>query len=299
MRSTDPVPGLPLKRLSSDAWGGSGKREPGRGPSGSAGLGASGTPVAPNGRSVTACADVSVAAVAAAVAVRNARRCICFLPDCAWSMSMMPKSGYRFSGNILLHEKVLVGRGRFCDRRMTTLRPDRVGIGRRIGYGRVRRIRRLAEKIMPDPTQALAQFAASLTYDAIPVAAREHTKDLLLDALACALAGHQGEETSQVEALAAALAQSAETSVIGGGHLSLAGASLLNGYLITAVTMCAVHRPTLTHIPPEAVPPALAIAERDGCSGRDLLVALAAGCEVMTRIGLGLDWPAARARGWH
>lgn len=150
-----------------------------------------------------------------------------------------------------------------------------------------------------EPTQALAQFAAGLSYEAIPAAAREHTKNLLLDALACALAGHQGEETSQVEALAAALAQSEETSVIGGGRLSLAGATLLNGYLITAVTMCDVHRPTLTHITPEVMPPALAIAERDGRSGRDLLVALAAGCEVMTRIGLGLDWPAARARGWH
>src|ERR1043166_7775251 len=94
------------------------------------------------------------------------------------------------------------------------------------------------EEIMSEPTQALAQFAAGLTYDAIPAAAREHTKNLLLDALACALAGHQGEETSQVAALARALAQSAETSVIGGGRLSLAGANLLNGYLITAVTMC-------------------------------------------------------------
>jgi 2-methylcitrate dehydratase PrpD len=150
-----------------------------------------------------------------------------------------------------------------------------------------------------EPTQALARFAAGLAYDDIPAAAREHCKNLLMDALACALAGHKGEETSQVEALAGALAQSDETSVIGGGRLSLAGASLLNGYLVTAVTMCDVHRPTLTHITPEVVPPALAIAERDGCSGRDLLVALAAGCEVMTRIGLGMDWPAARARGWH
>src|SRR2546427_2945275 len=63
--------------------------------------------------------------------------------------------------------------------------------------------------------------------------------------------------------------------------------------------MCDVHRATLTHITPEVVPPALAVAERDGLSGRDLLVALAAGFEVMTRIGLGMDWPAARARGWH
>jgi len=150
-----------------------------------------------------------------------------------------------------------------------------------------------------EPTQALAHFAAGLSYDDIPAAAREHCKNLLIDALACALAGHQGEETAQVEALASPLAQSDESSIIGGGRLSLAGATLLNGYLITAVTMCDVHRPTLTHITPEVVPPALAIAERDGRSGRDLLVALAVGCEVMTRIGLGLDWPAARARGWH
>src|SRR5215475_9586063 len=150
-----------------------------------------------------------------------------------------------------------------------------------------------------EATQALAQFAASLRYEDLPQDVRDYCKNVLLDTLACALAGHQGEETHQVAALASALAQSDEASVIGGGSLSLAGASLLNGYLITAVTMCDVHRPTLTHITPEVVPPALAIAERDGRSGRDLLVALAAGCEVMTRIGLGLDWPAARARGWH
>ena len=51
-------------------------------------------------------------------------------------------------------------------------------------------------------TQSLARFAATLTYDQIPVRAREHCKNLLLDAVACALAGHQGEETHQVAALA-------------------------------------------------------------------------------------------------
>ena len=148
-------------------------------------------------------------------------------------------------------------------------------------------------------TQALAGFASTLTYDQIPDAAREHSKNLLLDAVACALAGDRGEETHQVAAFAAALAQSKEASIIGGDRLSLAGATLLNGYLITAVTMCDVHRPTLTHITPEVVPSALAIAERDGMSGRDLLVALAAGFETATRVGLGWDFPAARARGWH
>jgi 2-methylcitrate dehydratase PrpD len=47
------------------------------------------------------------------------------------------------------------------------------------------------------------------------------------------------------------------------------------------------------------IPPALAIAEGDGNSGRDLLTAIAAGCEVTTRIGNGLDYPEFRKRGWH
>ena len=148
-------------------------------------------------------------------------------------------------------------------------------------------------------TEVLAGFAASLKYEDIPASAREYCKDVLLDTLACAVAGHKGEETPQVAALAAALAQSDESSIIGGDRLSLAGATVLNGFLITAVTMCDAHRATLCHVTPELVPPALAIAERDGRSGRDLLVALAAGSEVLTRVGLGLDYPAFRAKGWH
>jgi 2-methylcitrate dehydratase PrpD len=150
-----------------------------------------------------------------------------------------------------------------------------------------------------DSTAVLARFAATLDYDRIPARTREYAKNLLLDALACAVAGHQGEETHQVAALARALGQSHESSIIGGERLSLAGATMLNAYLVTAVTMCDVHRPTLTHITPEVMPAALAIAERDGLSGRDLLVALVAGCEVTTRIGIGLDFPEFRKRGWH
>jgi len=150
-----------------------------------------------------------------------------------------------------------------------------------------------------DTTEMLAEFAATLSFDRIPERAREYCKNLLLDTLACAVAGHQGEETHQVAALASGLAQSKESSVIGGDRLSLAGATMLNGYLVTAVTMCDIHRSTLTHVTPEVIPPALAIAERDGLSGRDLLVALAAGCEVTTRIGIGLDYPEFRKRGWH
>jgi 2-methylcitrate dehydratase PrpD len=150
-----------------------------------------------------------------------------------------------------------------------------------------------------EPTGILAEFAAGLELDAIPDDVKGSAKILILDALACALAGHQGEETGQLTAMAAALGQSAESSVFGGKSMTLAGATMLNGYLITAVTMCDVHRATLTHVTPEVIPPAFAIAERDGVSGAQLLVAVAAGLEVTTRIGLGLDYPVFRKKGWH
>ncbi|MDA0653652.1 MAG: MmgE/PrpD family protein [Proteobacteria bacterium] len=150
-----------------------------------------------------------------------------------------------------------------------------------------------------EPTGILADFAAGLRLDAIPAEVRKSCKILILDALACALAGHQGEETGQLTAMAASLGRSTESSVFGGAPMTLAGATMLNGYLITAVTMCDVHRATLTHITPEVVPPAFAVAERDGASGADLLVAIAAGLEVTTRIGLGLDYPVFRKKGWH
>lgn len=150
-----------------------------------------------------------------------------------------------------------------------------------------------------ETTQELAAFTAGLGLDAVPGEARQSAKALLLDALACAFAGHKGEETGQLRALASALGASTESVVIGGQPMSLAGATMMNGYLITAVTMCDVHRATLTHVTPEIVPPALAVAARDDASGADLLAALVAGLEVTTRIGLGVDYPAFRAKGWH
>src|SRR2546421_10123232 len=153
--------------------------------------------------------------------------------------------------------------------------------------------------MMSTPTAELARFVAGLRYEALPERVRGRVKDIILDRPASAIAGRRGDESKQIGALAAALGGSREASVIGGEQLSLAGATLLNGYLITAVTVCDVHRPTLCHTTPQVVPPALAIAERNGASGHDLITAVAAGLETTVRVGLGTKYPAFRAKGWH
>jgi 2-methylcitrate dehydratase PrpD len=149
------------------------------------------------------------------------------------------------------------------------------------------------------PTTELANFIAALRYEDIPDPIRERVKHIILDAIGSAMAGRQGDEVKQIRALAQALGSSKEATVIGGDQLSLAGATLLNGYLVTAVTVCDVHRPTLYHTTPQVIPPALAIAERDGASGKALITAVTAGLETSVRVALGTKYPAFRARGWH
>ena len=149
------------------------------------------------------------------------------------------------------------------------------------------------------PTQDLAVFLSGLRYESLPAHIRERVTDIILDTVASAIAGRHGDETAQIEALAAAIGAPKTSTVIAAAPSSLAGATLLNGYQVTAVTVCDIHRPTLCHVTPEVVPPALAIAEQRGSSGRDLLVAVAAGLEAVVRVGAGINYPAMRTRGWH
>lgn len=150
------------------------------------------------------------------------------------------------------------------------------------------------------PTEALAGFAAGISYDALPGSARAFTRNLLLDSVASALAGDLGDETTAYARFARAAGGTGESTVIGSSEpLSLLGATLLNGYMITTVTVCDTYLPAHVHISPEIIPPALAVAERDGADGRALLTAIAIGAEVATRVAAAIDYSVAGKRGWH
>lgn len=149
------------------------------------------------------------------------------------------------------------------------------------------------------PTQDLAAFFAGITRESIPPIVREQVTDIILDTVASAVAGRLGDETGQIESLASALGGPATSTVIAGPPRSLAGATLVNGYQVTAVTVCDIHRPTLCHVTPEVIPPALAWAEAHHRSGGDFLVAVALGLEAVVRVGAGINYPQMRAKGWH
>lgn len=150
------------------------------------------------------------------------------------------------------------------------------------------------------PTTELARFAAGFTYDDLPTSAREYARLLLLDSIACAFAADFSDEVAPYAKFARTAAGLGDATVIGSpDRLSLVGATLLNGYLITAVTLCDTYLPVSAHISPEVLPPALAIAERDHAGGRELMTAFAIGAEVAVRVAAGLNYAEARKRGWH
>jgi 2-methylcitrate dehydratase PrpD len=150
-----------------------------------------------------------------------------------------------------------------------------------------------------NPTDALAEFAVTLSWDRLPHHVAERVKALILDALASALLGYDANEVRPFVTAVDALGPGEDATIIGGGRTSLAAAAMANGYLITAVTVCDIHRPTSCHVMPEVLPPALASAEVAGSSGRDLLLAVAVGAEVTTRVGLALKTEVFDSRGWH
>lgn len=145
----------------------------------------------------------------------------------------------------------------------------------------------------------LSQFIAELGWDDVPAPVQARVLDIWADTVANALAGRRAANTPVIQQLADRLCGTGESTVIGGGTASLTAAALLNGHQITAFTMCDVYRPALCHITPEVVPAVLAIAEGGDVGGREMLTGLAVGLEVTARLGLGVDYPGFRARGWH
>jgi 2-methylcitrate dehydratase PrpD len=78
-----------------------------------------------------------------------------------------------------------------------------------------------------------------------------------------------------------------QASIIGkAGKYPAASAALINGTLAHSLDYDDTHLPSVLHPSAAVVPAALAAAEASGASGRDLLYAVAAGDELVVRVGM-------------
>ncbi|HYC45326.1 MAG TPA: MmgE/PrpD family protein [Burkholderiales bacterium] len=151
----------------------------------------------------------------------------------------------------------------------------------------------------------MAEFASGLRYDDLPREAMHEVKRALLDFVGCALLGAQhktvGVLLAHLERMrgAAALAVSDGVSVIGRGERvePVAGA-WVNGTMGHVYDFDDVHTAAGIHPGIIVVPAALAAAEMNGSSGREVVAAMAAGYEVAGRVGLATQLTHYEP-GWH
>src|SRR5215469_3916669 len=149
-------------------------------------------------------------------------------------------------------------------------------------------------------TRAIAQHAASLTFDALPPQLVDLIKQIVLDTLGVAIgASGLAPEARIIAEYVEALGGRPESSVFGFGFKAPAPwAAFVNGSLGHMLDYDDVGAGG--HVGIATVPVGLAVAEKLGrVSGRDLITAIAAGTDVHTRLDLAVrlpDWT--MTEGW-
>ncbi|MEE9939680.1 MAG: MmgE/PrpD family protein [Achromobacter xylosoxidans] len=137
------------------------------------------------------------------------------------------------------------------------------------------------------PSATLAAFAANLRFEDIPAPVLRRAEDLLLDCLASILAGAASRPVLAIDRYAAAMgpADGPSEILINRRRTSPVFAAIVNAAAAHVVEQDDVHNGSVFHPAAVVFPPALAVAQALGRSGRDLLVAAVAGYEVGIRVG--------------
>ena len=140
-------------------------------------------------------------------------------------------------------------------------------------------------------TAVWARFGARLAYDDLPDDVRATVRRLALDTFATTLAANTlGVGVPQLLAWARGAGGAPEATLIGfRERLPAVSAAMVNGGMAHALNFDDTTAVGSGHLGPVTMPTAMAAAElRGGASGRELITALAAGAELMSRIGLAL-----------
>src|SRR6266481_5387224 len=148
-------------------------------------------------------------------------------------------------------------------------------------------------------SREFAAFVANLKYDDLPHEVLDRAKGVTLQALSSALVAHQMPGSRQALALMQEeeAGGGAATVLCNGSKLTKGGAAFVNAEMIFAGGKWDTFR-MLTHPGIAILPAALVAAETTAASGKDFLVAVATGYEVMERMAAEFI-PTVMSRGFH
>jgi 2-methylcitrate dehydratase PrpD len=138
-------------------------------------------------------------------------------------------------------------------------------------------------------TATLAQYIAGALARPLPAPVAHQAALHILDVFGAMVSGSRLPAGKKATAFVEPLGGKQESTVVGSRVVTSAmNAALANGMLAHADETDDSHAPSLTHPGCAVVPAALAIAEREGRSGRDFLRAVTAGYDAGTRVAAAL-----------
>lgn len=151
-------------------------------------------------------------------------------------------------------------------------------------------------------TEELKDFALGTDIDNLPDDVVEHAKLVLLDTAGSLLAASASTFDPGRILTSAARAEGGApvASVVGYGmRTAPTQAALVNGTMGYFCDLDAHHPEAITHTPAIVVPAALAVAERVGATGQDLLESVVIGIDVACRVSLALNPDVLYEQGFH
>lgn len=151
---------------------------------------------------------------------------------------------------------------------------------------------------MTTPEAQLAATLAKLEPADLPETARRAAKASLVDALAVMAAAVREERGAEPFHALALGSGNGVATMLAGGAATPGMAALANGALSHALDFEDTHDPTGMHPNAVTVPAVLALAEAENTPDDEVLLALAAGCDLTCRLTLSMPEDPG-ARGWY
>jgi 2-methylcitrate dehydratase PrpD len=139
----------------------------------------------------------------------------------------------------------------------------------------------------PSPTRALCEFVAELRFRDVPAPVVAAARDLFVDWFGSALAGKDARPVRALEAFARKMGPPGGPSELLPSRSGTTPffAALVNGASSHVVEQDDVHNGSVFHPGTVVFPAVLAVAQAEGRSGEDLLLAAICGYEVGIRVG--------------
>jgi len=148
--------------------------------------------------------------------------------------------------------------------------------------------------------ERLARTVHSIHYEDLPTEVVGAVKDLALDTLGCAYGGFHSDVGTAVLRMASACGGASQSTLIGTGEKTSAPlATLVNGTLMRYLDSNDYYFSRDPAHPSGSLAVALAVGERQRCSGKDLIAGLVAAYEIHLRLCDFAGEPSLWKRGWH